>query len=148
MARIHIVGGDASIRQLAMYHLVEDGHELSAAKDGKDVLQTLALDAPDLMILDVTPAGAGLDLLAEIDGAGLQATTRILVVGPSVSEHDRERALASGAHCYLSKPFDGDDLIKMVRDLLDSTLEQLSARRERERDTSHLLSQLETLLGE
>ncbi len=149
MARIHIVDDDADIRQVVMYHLVEDGHEVSAAGDASDLLQTLVLDAPDLLVLDLMlPAVDGFTVLAEMTAAGLEKTTRVLVLSARTSEHDREEALRLGAHSYMSKPFDPEDLTHTVRDLLAASLEELSARREQERETTHLLSQLETLFGE
>jgi two-component system response regulator MprA len=147
LARIFIADDDPDIRRILTHALADEGHEVAVAKDGDSALQGVLDDRPDLLILDVLmPAMDGFDVLQAIRDAGLD--TRILVVTARSSEHVRERGFDLGADAFLSKPFEPEEFLDIVRQLLGSTPEELALIRERERDRAHLLSQLEEAFGE
>lgn len=149
MARIHIVDDDADIRQLVTYWLIEEGHEVSAAPDGETTIEKMMSDPPDLLILDIMmPKVDGYQVLKAIESYGVGEGTKILVLSAKSSEQDRELGLQLGADQYMNKPFEPEELVATVREILTLTKEQLRERREEERDKARLLSQLETFFGE
>ena len=146
MARIYIADDDADIRNLLTFTLIEEGHEVLAAKDGQMAVEAIVNEPPDLLVLDMMmPRLDGLGVLKALDAAGVLDTTKVLVLTARTAERDRVEGFERGADLYLTKPFDPDELVDAVRALLDSTHADLQARREAERDKASLLAQLDAV---
>jgi DNA-binding response OmpR family regulator len=149
MARILIADDDADIRQMLVVALVDRGHEVAAARDGVVAATMLKEAMPDLMVLGVLmPERDGFNVLDELSASGLRDLTRVIMLTASGSERDASRAFELGADAYSTKPFDPDELVAQIEELLAMSNEELKSRRERELDTSRLLSQLESILEE
>ncbi|MGI8774565.1 MAG: response regulator transcription factor [Actinomycetota bacterium] len=144
MARIYVADDDADIRNLLVFSLIEEGHEVLAAKDGRFAMDAILQEVPDLLVLDVMmPNLDGFQVLAALDEAGIRSMVRVLILTARSSEKNRLEGLEKGADLYLTKPFDPDEFLTVVRDLLSSSEEELIARREAERDRASLLAQLD-----
>jgi DNA-binding response OmpR family regulator len=103
-------------------------------------------DAPDVLVLDIMmPQMDGYAVLKEIKSAGTREGMKILVLTAKTSETDWVRGYKLGADAYLTKPFDTDELVNGIEDLLGMTKEQLRVRREQELDKAQLLSRLESM---
>jgi len=149
MAKVLIADDDTDIRQLLTYLLSEEGHQITVAKDGRSSIETMVMDPPDLLVLDIMmPEMDGWAVLKEIKDYQVLDSTRILVLTAKGTEFDRQLGFELGADEYLTKPFEPDEVLVAVGDLLGSTKDQLATRREEERDKAHLLSQLETMFDE
>ncbi|MQA99392.1 MAG: response regulator [Actinobacteria bacterium] len=145
-SRIHVVDDDTTIRQMVTLLMVEEGYEVAGSKDGEEAVRACLLDPPDLLILDMMMPGMdGYGVLSALDTSGLRDRMRVLALTARSSEQDRERILELGADGYMAKPFESDDLVTTVTELLALSHEELVARRMRDKDTAHLLSQLESL---
>ena len=149
MARILIADDDADIRQLVIYSLADEGHEVSVAKDGKETIDHFATGSPDLLILDIMmPEMDGYDVLRALDEQDARGATKILVLTAKGSEHDWKLGYDLGADRYMTKPFDPEELVATANELLSASQEELDARREQEQDRANLLSQLESIFGD
>jgi two-component system chemotaxis response regulator CheY len=74
----------------------------------------------DLIVTDVNmPDINGLELVSFVRRNPAYARVPVLIVSTEGSERDREKGLALGADAYLVKPFEPDDLQRIVEDLLD-----------------------------
>jgi DNA-binding response OmpR family regulator len=145
-SRIHVVDDDSAIRQMVTFLLVDEGFEVSGSKDGEEGVRTCLLNPPDLLVLDMMMPGMdGYGVLNALDTSGLRDRMRVLALTAQTTEQDRERILELGADGYMAKPFDPDDLVGTIKELLALSHEELQARRMRDKDTAHLLSQLESL---
>lgn len=146
MARILIAEDNAEIRALVSSILVEEGHKVSVAQNGQQGLDMLMEDPPDILVLDIMmPQMDGYSVLKELKSAGVKDQMKILILTAKTSESDWVRGYKLGADSYLTKPFDTDELINAIEDLLSSTKEQLRVRREQELDKAQLLSRLESI---
>ena len=149
MARILIADDDPDIRQLVIYALIDQGHEVSVAKDGKEAFDAVESSPPDLMVLDIMmPEMDGYDVMRALNDKGIRGFTKILVLTAKGSERDWKLGYDLGADRYVTKPFDPDELVEIVTDMLSSSSEELEAKREEEQDRANLLSQLESIFGE
>jgi DNA-binding response OmpR family regulator len=149
MAKILIADDDADIRQLLTYLLSEEGHQISVCKDGRASIETMVMDPPELLVLDIMmPEMDGWAVLKEMSDYQVLDSTRILVLTAKGTEFDRQLGFELGADEYLTKPFEPDEILAAVTNLLDSTKQELADRRVEERDRAHLLSQLETMFDE
>lgn len=149
MARILVADDDADIRQLVIYTLADEGHEVAVAKDGQETIDHVQESPPDLLILDIMmPEKDGYEVLTALGERSLLDVTRVLVLTAKGSEHDWKLGYDLGAARYMTKPFDPEELLTTVAELLSSTPEELEARREQEADRANLLSQLEAIFGD
>ncbi|MDQ3963473.1 MAG: response regulator [Actinomycetota bacterium] len=149
MATILIADDDADIRQLVIYSLADEGHEVAVAKDGREVVDQFAAAAPDLLILDIMmPEMDGFDVLRALEEQETRGDAKILVLTAKGSEHDWKLGYDLGADRYMTKPFDPEELIVTANELLSASQEELDARREQEQDRANLLSQLESIFGD
>ena len=149
MAKLHLVDDDPDIRHILSFVFGEEGHEVRVSTDGKQALEAMLMDPPDLLILDLMmPQMDGLSVLRNMKDHQILESTKVLVLTAKGSEHDRHLALDLGADDYLTKPFRPDGVIEAVEMMLESSKEDLRVRREQERDTAHLLSQLESILDD
>lgn len=146
MARILIAEDNAEIRTLVSSILVEEGHKVGVAQNGQQALDMMTDDPPDVLVLDIMmPQMDGYTVLKELKSSGIKEQMKILILTAKTSESDWVRGYKLGADSYLTKPFDTDELINGIDDLLSSTKEQLRVRREAELDKAQLLSRLESI---
>lgn len=146
MARILVVDDDPDIRRLLNVILVEEGHNVMSAPDGDKALEMVTAELPDLLVLDVMmPKKDGYTVLKEMKSAGIRESTKVLVLTARGAEADWLRGYKLGADQYLTKPFEMEELVAAIQDLLTMTKEELRARRQQELDRAQLLSRLESI---
>lgn len=111
-----IVDDDKEIRDLLARFLRKHGYRTSGVRDGREMRETLAHAAVDLVVLDLLlPHESGLDLCRE-----LRARSGIpIIMLTAVSEAtDRTIGLEMGADDYIAKPFDAHELLARIRAVL------------------------------
>jgi len=146
MARIYIAEDDPDVRSILTRSLVDEGHEVQAAKDGRSALDAVLADPPDVLVLDLMmPELDGFAVLEAVRSGTSTRDVRVLVLTARNSESERVEGFEHGADLYLTKPFDHDEFVTSIADLLSATTEQLVQRRQIERDKALLLAQLETV---
>jgi two-component system KDP operon response regulator KdpE len=114
VSSILIIDDDADIRLLLRLELSSEGHHVTEAANGRDGLEAIAADRPDLVLLDIMmPVLDGWGVLDAIDPA--QAPP-IVVVTALASDGERHIAelLEAGAVDVISKPFDPGWLVRLV----------------------------------
>jgi DNA-binding response OmpR family regulator len=131
MADVLVVDDDQVIRGMLAWLFEEAGYQVREAVDGAAALTEIAVDPPDCMVLDLMMPGVdGQTVLQRRQEADLAPDTRIVVLTAKTSHNDEVWCWERGADEYLTKPFDGDRLIKLVGDLMELSAEQLRHRRE------------------
>ncbi|HEX2241529.1 MAG TPA: response regulator transcription factor [Actinomycetota bacterium] len=146
MAKILIADDDADVRQIVSYALVEAGHEVAVAKDGEETAKKLAADPPELLVLDLMLPGLdGYDILDQMRGADIRDVTRVMILSAHSSEKDLRLTLELGADWHMAKPFDPEELVAKVDELLAMDVHELRRLRDQEHDRASLLSQLESI---
>ena len=116
MSRILVIDDELSIRRLLQILLEGAGNDVITANDASHGLHELALQKPDLLILDLAlPDMDGLDALRRLRE---WATLPVLVLSARPDPADKVSALDLGADDYLTKPFDAAELLARLRALL------------------------------
>jgi DNA-binding response OmpR family regulator len=119
MARIIIADDDDIVGEIARDALIAAGHGVGLLDNGKDALWTIRQKKPDLVILDCNmPALSGLLVLREMRNSVDLCQTPVLILTGRQSERDAELARFEGADDYMKKPFDPDELVFRVEELL------------------------------
>jgi DNA-binding NarL/FixJ family response regulator len=96
------------------------------AVDGQDVVEKVKTLQPDLVILDINmPVLNGLVALRQI--LRHRPQTKILVFSVHDSNQTVQEIHAAGAHGFISKGKDGQDLLRVVRDILKERVISASA---------------------
>lgn len=114
-ARILLIEDADDVSQLVA-EIVEDeaGYSLVVAADGEAGLAAIRAQTPDLILLDMSlPRLSGWDLLPRLHAEGIDVP--VIALTAHAMSADRERALALGCVDYLSKPFEIDDLLEILR---------------------------------
>jgi CheY-like chemotaxis protein len=120
--RVLVVDDDDVIRQLITVNLELEGYEVTGAADGQEALERAQQWRPDVMTLDMMmPRLDGLATAAALRADPATAHIRVCLVSARAQAADRERAAtAPGIDAFLSKPFDPEDLVRVVGELAES----------------------------
>ena len=116
---ILVVDDDAKIVRLVQTYLEREGHRVTTAHDGRSALASIALDPPQLVVLDL--------MLPEVDGLSVLRAVRrrdhtpVVVLSARGTARDRVEGLEEGADDYVPKPFSPAELVLRVRRLLRAT---------------------------
>ena len=112
-----IVDDDPNIRELVCALLKGGGFDSCEAKDGRDALQRIMVENPNLAIIDL--------MMPNMDGYELCQKLRqyyenlpILMLTAKAELPSKIKGFESGADDYLTKPFEGEELLMRVRALL------------------------------
>ena len=107
---------DPDLSDLVAMMLEVDGVRVVAVGNGNDVLPTLALERPDLVLLDLTlPGKGGVEVVLELRAI---SDVPVLLITGFGREHGIDQALAAGATDFLMKPFRPADLRSRVASLM------------------------------
>jgi len=99
------------------------------ATDPRDALARFDEVNPDLVLLDLhMPQVDGYSILREISERAAGAYLPVMVLTADARPEASERALASGARDFLTKPFDGTEVILRARNLLETRYLHLTLR--------------------
>ncbi|WP_156255776.1 response regulator transcription factor [Sandarakinorhabdus oryzae] len=111
---ILIVDDEAAIRRLLIAVLRRGGHGVLEASTGREALQALQ-QRPIAAIVDLRlPDLDGMELIPRLAAADIP----VLVLSAELDTAEKVAALDLGAEDYLTKPFDGDELLARLRVLL------------------------------
>jgi two-component system chemotaxis response regulator CheY len=117
---ILICDDEPHLRELMRVSL-DAGYSFAEAADAAEAIELADRLHPDLVLLDVMmPGQNGLTVIEELRSRPDLRETRILVVSAFAAESDRAAAREAGADGFLPKPFDPEELEKLVRELLGS----------------------------
>ena len=104
-SEILLVDDEAQLRRLLRYTLEEAGYAVREAETARTALGEIALQAPDLLILDLgLPDTSGAEVLRAMRPL---CSVPVLILSVLGHEQSKIAALDAGADDYLTKPFDG-----------------------------------------
>ena len=119
MARIIIADDDEIIGEIARDALIASGHGVGLVADGSEALRVVRARRPDLLILDCNmPVISGVLVLRELRNTPTLCDLPVMMLTGRRSAQDVELAMFAGANAYVKKPFDPDDFVFRVEELL------------------------------
>ena len=117
--RVLVVDDEAVIRQLIAINLELEGFELHQAVDGLDALDQARAVDPDVVTLDVMMPGLdGWGTAERLKADPATSRARIVLISARTRPADLARGEAAGADAYVTKPFDPDQVVEVVRRLV------------------------------
>ena len=135
--RILVVDDEPSMREMLAIMLFKEGFEVLVAESRAAAAKVFAQGTVDMVITDVKlPDGDGIEILRHVKSASPQ--TVVIVMTAFGSTETAVAALKLGAHDYLVKPFDVEELKIVVRGALESQhLKEENLRLRAELDAQH-----------
>lgn len=117
---ILVAEDDNDVALLITQMLKNQGYRFHWAHNGRDAYEYIKKNMPRLIITDIMmPEMDGLELIKAIRGNEDTAHLPIIVVSARTENNDRLAGFDAGAEVYLGKPFIPDELLMMVRKLLE-----------------------------
>lgn len=112
MSRVLIVDDEPAIRRLVRAVLARGGHESTAAASAREAIDAVEKHPLDAALVDLgLPDRDGLELVSLFRERGIPT----IVLSARTDTRDKVAALDLGAEDYLTKPFDGDELLARLR---------------------------------
>lgn len=109
LKKILIVEDDESIQKLLIEILKKESYEIRNAYSGTEALLWLEKEKYDLILLDLMLPGVnGEEIIEKMNN------TPIIVLSAKISSEDKVNCLLSGANDYITKPFDGKELLARI----------------------------------
>jgi two-component system response regulator (stage 0 sporulation protein F) len=109
--KVLIADDDDDNRAIVTFLLEEEGWEVQEAKNGKEAIEKVIKEQPDLLILDnMMPEITGVQVYQHIQLQGI----KVAVILATAHVYLDELASSLGIAYFISKPYDIPDLLKTV----------------------------------
>ena len=120
-----VVEDDPDLGDTIVTFLKEEGLDAKLARDGDQAMRLVDQLSPSAMILDLMmPRRDGFSVLRELRADGRIAHLPVIVVTAIFGLSERLYATELGAADYVTKPFELDELLERVRNVLASRTEE------------------------
>jgi chemosensory pili system protein ChpA (sensor histidine kinase/response regulator) len=116
---VMVVDDSLTVRKITSRLLQRSGFEVLTAKDGVDALQLLVDQTPDIILLDIEmPRMDGFEFTKTLKGDRRNAHIPIIMITSRTAEKHRNRAKELGVDLFLGKPYQEDELLAQLREML------------------------------
>jgi len=142
-----VVEDDEVIRGMLVFLLEGEGHTVEQAADGAEALEILRRRTPECIVLDLMMPGVdGLTVLRTRQEEGFAADARVVVLTARSGTDDAVWCWEAGADEFLTKPFEPERLLRIIRVLASLTPVEAQRRRELGLAQSRHLDAIESAL--
>jgi DNA-binding NtrC family response regulator len=118
--RILVVDDEASIRKRCVRLLARQGYSVVGTGDSRSALELIqGKNSPfDVLLVDIRMPGMnGIELLDQVKT--LDSSVEVIMMTGYATVETAVKAMKSGAYDYLVKPFDVDELLHVVRNVVE-----------------------------
>jgi DNA-binding response OmpR family regulator len=117
MKKILVIDDSNILRRIITFNLKSAGYQVIEAANGKEGLEKIDSDNPDMVFLDIMmPIMDGFTVLKELKKNDSELP--VVVLTAKGGESDEETALNLGAKKVLTKPFSPKLLVDIVKEIL------------------------------
>jgi two-component system alkaline phosphatase synthesis response regulator PhoP len=118
-SKILIVDDEPNIVLAIEFLLQRQGYLVEKAYNGLQALEVATAFKPDIIILDVMmPDMNGFEVGKQIRQLPTLEHSKIIFLTAKGTQKDKQTGYASGAEVYMIKPFDNDELVNTVQEML------------------------------
>jgi chemosensory pili system protein ChpA (sensor histidine kinase/response regulator) len=116
---VMVVDDSVTVRKVTSRLLERHGYEVVLAKDGLDAITKLEEIRPDIMLLDIEmPRMDGFEVASLVRHNPHLIGLPIIMITSRTGEKHRERAFQIGVNAYMGKPFQEQQLLETIAELL------------------------------
>ena len=118
--RLLVVDDEPNLLRAVGACLRGEGFDVVTARGGAEALVRVAETVPDLVISDVRMPGMdGFQLARQLRASPRTALTPVVFLTAKDETTDRIEGFRAGVDAYLTKPFEPDELVAVIRGILD-----------------------------
>ena len=119
MERILVVDDDKDLRFNLSSILKDEGYNVLAVEDGREALKAVQNNSPNLALLDIRlPSMNGMEILEKLKR--IDKDLIIIMLTAYAEVKDAVKAMKLGAFDYVTKPFDNEELILIIKNSLQA----------------------------
>jgi DNA-binding NtrC family response regulator len=119
-ASILVTDDESAIRLMLKTALESDGYTVTEAANGREALEAIKTQTPDLMVLDLNmPVLDGMAVLEQMKALAMLNKPRVIILTAYGSIPAAVRATRLGALDFMEKPITPTELRQAVRSVLD-----------------------------
>lgn len=116
--KIVLAEDNSTLSLLLKFRLEKEGYELFVATDGKEALDLIENQSPDLILSDIMmPFVSGLEVISHLRNK-LNLETPIIVFSSAGQEEMVLKAFNLGANDFMGKPFSPNELVIRIKRLI------------------------------
>ena len=117
--RILLVDDEPNILIALEFLLHQEGYIVQKAFNGLEAMDKLHSFNPGLVVLDVMMPGIdGFEVAKRIRNSPGFDKLHIVFLTAKGASHDKIKGYENGAEVYITKPFDNDDLVRVVNETI------------------------------
>ena len=121
--KILIVDDELNMRMLlkeALEEFEDKGVELLLAENGSDAIESIRTEKPELVILDVMMPGVdGFEVCNTIKNELGMKDVYVLILTADGQEFNKRKSVEVGTDIFMTKPFDPDEIVEKVAEILE-----------------------------
>ncbi|EFA69906.1 DNA-binding response regulator [Cylindrospermopsis raciborskii S07] len=124
-AQLLLVDDEPGLREAVKEYLQESGFGVRVASNAREGWELIQQNTPDLVISDIMmPQVDGYQFLKQLRDDPRLASLPVIFLTAKGMTGDRIQGYQAGVDAYLSKPFDPDELIAIINNLLEKRISQ------------------------
>lgn len=117
--KILVAEDDPNIAKLICMRLEVNGYDAILARDGEEAIQKARAEKPALLVLDLMlPKITGYEVCQMLKFDEQHKGMPIIILTALSEQHERDKAIESGADAYFIKPFDLKLLITKIQEFV------------------------------
>ncbi|MFC5302213.1 Hpt domain-containing protein [Azospira restricta] len=114
---VMVVDDSLTVRKITGRLLSREGYQVLTAKDGVDALEQMLDIIPDVLLVDIEmPRMDGFDLTRNVRADEKLKDVPIIMITSRTADKHRNYAFEIGVNNYLGKPYQEDELLRLVGD--------------------------------
>jgi two-component system cell cycle response regulator len=118
MAKVLIVDDNESFRRLNAEFIKMDGHEVLTARNGRETIDLVRQEHPDILLLDIMMPGIdGYEICRSIKSDPDTQETMVVMI-TALPPSERFKSYQAGADEHITKPIQSRQLRDLVRRLV------------------------------
>ena len=118
-----VVDDSLTVRKITGRLLTREGYRMDTAKDGVDALEKMHDLIPDVVLLDVEmPRMDGFELARVMRNDARLKHIPIIMITSRTAEKHRNHALEIGVNVYMGKPYQEQQLLDSINDLVGKSV--------------------------
>ena len=117
--KILIADDEPHIVQMLASRLRKNNYDVVVASDGMQVTMMAHNENPDLILLDINmPASKGTKVFERLRTSVKTLAIPVIFISAYINDEMRQEVLDKGAADVVSKPFNGEELVEKIRNVL------------------------------
>jgi DNA-binding response OmpR family regulator len=117
VTRLLVADDSETVLLMLQRRLEIEGYEVVTAVDGQEALEQADSQDPDVILLDaMMPRKSGVEALQELRESGSEVP--VLMISAHLDAQEPERMIEAGANGCVPKPFEWDELIGRIEELV------------------------------